>query len=48
MQGTQITVEFVFISRFTMNNNAQKLQQFWTHNFPSKSYQTRCPIGHSA
>ena len=28
---TQITVESVFITRFTMNNIAQKLQICWTH-----------------
>ena len=31
MQGTQITVESVFISIFTMNNIASKLQKCWTH-----------------
>ena len=29
VQGTQITVESVFISRFTMNNFAPKLQKCW-------------------
>ena len=31
MQGTQITVESVFISRFAMHNIAPKLQKYWTH-----------------
>ena len=31
IKGTQIAVESVFISRFTMNNIAPKLQKFWTH-----------------
>ena len=31
IQGTQITVESVFIGRFTMNNIAPKLQKSWTH-----------------
>ena len=29
-QGTQITVESVFISRFAMNNIAPKLKRWWT------------------
>ena len=32
----QITVESVFISRFTMNNFAPKLQKCWTHKIASK------------
>ena len=32
IQGTQITVESGFISRFTMTNIAPKLQKCWTHN----------------
>ena len=31
-QGTQITVESFFISRFTMNNIAPKLQNCWVQN----------------
>ena len=38
MQGTQITGESVFISRFTMNNIAPKLQKCWTHKIALKSY----------
>ena len=30
IQGTQITMESVFISRFTMNNIVPKLQKCWT------------------
>ena len=36
IQGTQITVGFVFISRFTMNNIAPKLQKCWTHKIGFK------------
>ena len=36
IQGTQITLESVFISRFTMNNIAPKLQKRWTHKFAFK------------
>ena len=36
-QGTRITVESVFISRFTMNNMAAKLQKFWTHKIAFKN-----------
>ena len=36
IQGTQITVESVFISRFTMNNIAPKLQKRWTHKIAFK------------
>ena len=36
IQGTQITVESVFISRFTMNNIAPKLQKCWTHKIAFK------------
>ena len=32
----QITVESVFISRFTMNNIAPKLQKCWTHKIAFK------------
>ena len=39
MQGTQITVEFIFISKFTMNNIAPKLQNAGHTKLPSKSYQ---------
>ena len=30
-KGTQITAESVFISRFTANSIAPKLQKCWTH-----------------
>ena len=36
VQGTQITVEYVFISRLTMNNIAPKLQKYWTHKIAFK------------
>ena len=36
IQGTQTTVESVFISRFTMNNIALKLQKYWTHKIALK------------
>ena len=36
IQGTQIRVESVFISRFTMNNIAPKLQKCWTHKIAFK------------
>ena len=35
-QGTQITLESVFISRFTINNVAPKLQKCWTHKIALK------------
>ena len=38
IQGTQITVEFVFISRFTINNIAPKPQNVGHTKLPSKSY----------
>ena len=36
IQGTQITVESVFISRFPMNNIAPNLQKCWTHKIAFK------------
>ena len=36
IQGTQVTVESVFISRFTMNNIAPKLQKCWIHKIAFK------------
>ena len=36
IQGTQVAVESVFISRFTMNNIAPKLQKCWTHKIAFK------------
>ena len=36
IQGTQITMESVFISRFTMNNIAPKLQRRWNHKIAFK------------
>ena len=35
-QGTQISVESVFISSFTVNNIAQELQKCWTHKIAFK------------
>ena len=35
-KGTQITVESVSISRFTINNIAPKLQKCWTHKIAFK------------
>ena len=40
IQGTQITVESVFISSFTMNNIAPKLQKCWTHKIAFKNAKT--------
>ena len=31
--GTQITIESVFKSRFTLNNIVPKLQKCWTHDY---------------
>ena len=39
IQGTQITVESVFISRFTMNNIAPKLRNAGLTKSPSKLFQ---------
>ena len=36
IQGTQITVESISISRFTINNIAPKLQKCWTHKIAFK------------
>ena len=49
MQGTQITVESVFISRFTMNNIAPKLQKCWTHKIAFKILELAfyTPEGHT-
>ena len=41
MRRTQITVEFVFISRMRINNIEPKLQKFWTHKIAFESYR-RC------
>ena len=36
IQGTQITVESLFVSRFTMNNIAPKLQKCWRYKISFK------------